>query len=144
MNERIEKLVKIARERDDGIAMSDFIELRDRLEDLLDDEGQKELTEAWENMLRDRELDKWDEDFLKAIDGTYESSPFGYTTKKQTEAQILRKQQEYELYQQQQAYQAAQMKGAQNSLTTPLSYYNQAQQASASTGTTLLDKFRGK
>lgn len=141
MNERIERLVKIVRERDEYSGLDDFIELRDRLEDLLDDEGQKELTQAWENMLRDRALDKWDEDFLKAIDGTYEGEPFGYTTKKQTAAQIMRKQQEYELYQQQQAYQIAQMQGAQQA--RPGAIY-QTQQASASTGTTLLDKFRGK
>ncbi len=144
MNERIERLVKIARERNDVVDMSDFIELRDRLEDLLDEEGQKELTQAWENMLRDRALDKWDEDFLKAIDGTYEGEPFGYTTKKQTAAQIMRKQQEYELYQKQQAYQLAQLQGAQNSTTVPNSYMNQVPQASASTGTSLLSKITGR
>lgn len=142
MNERIERLVKIARERDEN-GFGDFLELRDRLEDLLDDEGQKELTQAWETMLRDKRLDKWDEDFLKAIDGTYEGEPFGYTTKKELERQHLRKQQEMEAYKQQQAYQMSQLQ-AQNSVGLPSSYYNQAQQASASTGTSLLDKFRGR
>ena len=144
MNERIERLIKIARERDEDSGFGDFLELRDRLEDLLDDEGQIELTQAWENMLRDRQLDKWDEDFLKAIDGTYEGEPFGYATKKQRELQILHKQQEYELYQQQQAYTIAQMQGAQNSVGIPSSYYNQAQQAIASTGPSLLSKITGR
>lgn len=140
MNERIERLVKIVRERDEYSGFDDFLELRDRLEDLLDDEGQKELTQAWENMLRDKALDKWDEDFLKAIDGTYEGEPFGYTTKKQNAAQIMRKQQEYELYQQQQAYQVAQMQGAQQA--RPGAIYQTS--TGASTGTSLLSKITGR
>jgi len=137
MNERIEKLVKIARERD-GIDLADFIELRDRLEDLLDEEGQKELTTAWESMLKDKELDRWDEDFLKAIDGTYEGEPFGYTSKAQQKLQMERRQQEAYI----QDLQKQQM----------LEHYRNTQQATAGTiypvtstnNTGLVDRILGR
>lgn len=116
MNERIEKLIKVAKERMvlnnesdkpydlTGLApvhtsdhgLSNFFELRDRLEDLLDESEIAELDQAWEQMLREVKLEEWDEDFLKAIDGSYESRYlYGYTTKRQEVLNHKRKEQEY-------------------------------------------------
>jgi hypothetical protein len=139
MNERIEKLVKIARERD-GIDLADFIELRDRLEDLLDEEGQKELTTAWETMLNDKALDKWDEDFLKAIDGTYEGEPFGYITKAQQKLQMERRQQEAYIQDLQKQQMLEHYRNPQQAPYPP-SY---ASHQSASSGTGLVDRILGR
>lgn len=98
MNERIERLIKVAKERMVGESdIGGFIELRDRLEDLLSHEEQEELTKAWENMLVEVKLGEWDEDFLKVVDGTYDSRyMYGYTTKKQEEANHKRRMEEME------------------------------------------------
>lgn len=110
MNERIERLVKVAKERlveNHATDISNLHEMRDRLEDLLSDKEQEELTRAWENMLVEVKLGEWDEDFLKIIDGTYESPyMYGYTTKKQEALNHKRRMEEMERQErmQQQAY----------------------------------------
>ena len=117
MNERIERLVKVAKERlteNQATDISNLYELRGRLEDLLDEKEQGELTKAWEAMQVEVKLVEWDEDFLKVIDGTYESKYiYGYTTKKQEELNHKRRMEEMERQErmQQQSYDRAVRKG---------------------------------
>lgn len=116
MNERIEKLIKVTKERmrlnnedkqnpgvlgsDNGL--SNFFELRDRLEDLLEESEIAELDTAWEAMLKEIKLEEWDEDFLKAIDGSYESQYlYGYATKRQEKLNNQRREAEQKMQQEQ-------------------------------------------
>jgi hypothetical protein len=72
MKDRVENLLKIAREIDsDNDARSWGIgKLRDGLQELIQDtELRKHLAVEWEKMLYEKRLARWDEEFLKITSG---------------------------------------------------------------------------
>lgn len=68
MNERAQKLLDLARARmfnDEDIR--DLVILRTKLSDLISFDEKEELNRAWIEMQKEYALEKWDEDFLKAV-----------------------------------------------------------------------------
>lgn len=76
MEERVENLLKIAREIDDeGDARSwEIGRLKDGLQELIQDtELRKKLAVEWEKMVYEKRLARWDEGFLKVVAGEDET-----------------------------------------------------------------------
>lgn len=68
MNERAQKLLDLTRTRmfnDEDIR--DLVILRTKLSDLISFDEKEELNRAWIEMQKEYALEKWDEDFLKAV-----------------------------------------------------------------------------
>lgn len=68
MNERAQKLLDLTRTRmfnDEDIR--DLVILRTKLSELISFDEKEELNKAWIEMQKEYALEKWDEDFLKAV-----------------------------------------------------------------------------
>ena len=74
MKERIERVVQVAKEKNDWGRDSVWRDLKDKLKLYAFDEAEKMMIEqVWWEAERQVYIDKWDEDFLSAIAGEYKT-----------------------------------------------------------------------
>ena len=74
MKERIERVVQVAKEKNDWGRDSVWRELKDKLKSYAFDEAEKMMIEqVWWEAERQTYIEKWDEDFLNAIAGEYKT-----------------------------------------------------------------------
>lgn len=74
IRERMENLVKIAKERNELLEGTAWWELKENLKfHTVDDAEFKLIDTIWNGAARDDHLDKWDERFLEAVAGDYKT-----------------------------------------------------------------------
>lgn len=118
LRERMENLVKIAKERNELLEGSAWWELKENLKfHTVDDAEFKLIDTMWNGAVRDDHLDKWDERFLEAVAGDYK-----------TQAQIAHEQQIQMYKLQQQATSQLQNQLAQAKVSTKPNAYAQITQ----------------
>lgn len=112
MKERIERVVQVAKEKNDWGRDSVWRDLKDKLKLYAFDEAEKMMIEqVWWEAERQTYIDKWDEDFLSAIAGEYKTEA---QLQAERELQMWRMQNQALQQQAQQNIQIAQAQNQQN------------------------------